>query len=56
MLVENNLFIYFGFFLMQGFYDIDMNCCFMFKNNGSVKCVVKEFVQMYKDFKGKEQI
>jgi len=40
----------------MGFYDTDMNRRLMFKNNGSVKRVVKELVQMYKDPKGKEQI
>lgn len=56
MLAENNSLIYLGFSLMQGFYDTDMNRRLMFKNNGSVKRVVKELVQMYKDPKGKEQI
>ena len=42
----------------QGFYDTDMNRRLMFKNNGSVKRVVKELVQMYKDpaGNGKEQM
>jgi next-to-BRCA1 protein 1 len=44
--------------MLQGFYDTDMNRRLMFKNNGSVKRVVKELVQMYKDPnpKGKEQM
>jgi hypothetical protein len=34
--------------LPQGFQDEQMNRRLMFKNNGSVKRVVKELVQMYK--------
>jgi next-to-BRCA1 protein 1 len=42
----------------QGFYDTEMNRRLMFKNKGSVKRVVKELVQMYKDpsISGKEQV
>lgn len=32
----------------QGFFDAEMNRRLMFKNNGSVKRVVKELVQIYK--------
>jgi hypothetical protein len=34
--------------ISQGFQDTEMNRHLMFKNNGSVKRVVKELVQMYK--------
>jgi next-to-BRCA1 protein 1 len=42
----------------MGFYDMEMNRRLMFKNKGSVKRVVKELVQMYKDpsISGKEQV
>ncbi|KAH8944521.1 hypothetical protein BDL97_13G114800 [Sphagnum fallax] len=41
----------------MGFYDTEMNWQLMFKNKGSVKHVVKELVQMYKDpaTNGKDQ-
>lgn len=40
----------------MGFYDTAMNRRLMFKNNGSVKRVVKELVQMYKEPAGKGKV